>query len=50
MKVEEFASREFIERVRFNLNEALINIGIKEGFVKDRLLTEFTREVCVSSM
>jgi hypothetical protein len=48
MNVEEFATEELINRVREELFKALTNIGVKEGFRKDRLMTELTRMVCLS--
>lgn len=54
MNVEEFASKEFAQKVRNALSKAFDEMDLKTlkeyPFIRDRLLTNFTHEVCASCM
>ncbi len=50
MNVEEFAEEALVKKVREHLKSCLDNIGIEDGYRKDRLLTNLTREICLAFM
>lgn len=48
MKVEEFASVELVNKVRIEVKALLDRLEYPDDFRRDRLLTEITREICLS--
>ncbi len=50
MNIEEFMETELAESIRNILKEALDKISFPREFIKDRILVEFTREVCLAKV
>jgi len=50
MTLEENVQEEYINTVRNALAKAFDEIGLQQGFRRDRLLHEMTEEVCLSTM
>lgn len=50
MNIEEFMSPEVAEDIRNKLKKALDEINFPHEFIRDRLLTNFTREVCLAKV
>jgi hypothetical protein len=48
--IDQFCSSEYAHRIRSAVKTALDQIGIDEGYIKDRLLVDLVREIALSTM